>query len=367
MGFNQDVHLSAAVRQPLSVPLSKTGSGATKQIHPVSAPSREQEHLPCLHQNLLLCSLQENKADVKSIMARFQASEATSEASSTLPGRAKPPLQPTLSSSPNIPPKKPVLETLSGGALTLPPKPTLKHAEAHDLNKTKPLLSKFPNAHVSVGDKPSGNVQKVPQKPSVPKPPEAKAPGPKPPASKAALGSTLSDPKPALPKPSAAVNRPSWVKEDAGGGETGPTPPKVPPSQQKPTSSISKLRQQTEGAASKPFLPNAAPKPPSNFKEAQSIFSKEAGGLEPPDGGAKAPPAAAGSTPPPKPLASKKPSLKKPPPQVSSSNGDTPSGPRRNPLVNALALGPAPAKPNRPPTVNLEPFRRGAEASSDGE
>lgn len=367
MGFNKDVQLSAAVRQPLSVPSSKTGSRATKQIHPASAPSRQQKHLPCLHLNLLLCSLQENKADVKSIMARFQASEATSEASSTLPGRAKPPLQPTLSSSPNIPPKKPVLETLSGGAITLPPKPTLKHTEAHDLNKTKPLLSKFPNAHVSVGDKPSGNVQKVPQKPSVPKPPEAKAPGPKPPASKAALGSTLSDPKPALPKPSAAVNRPSWVKEDAGGGETGPTPPKVPPSQQKPTSSISKLRQQTEGAASKPFLPNATPKPPSNFKEAQSIFSKETGGLEPPDGGAKAPPTATGSTPPPKPLASKKPSLKKPPPQVSSSNGDTPTGPRRNPLVNALALGPAPAKPNRPPTVNLEPFRRGAEASGDGE
>ncbi|XP_029693686.1 FYN-binding protein 1 isoform X2 [Takifugu rubripes] len=307
----------------------------------------------------------ESKADVKSIMARFQASEATSEASSTLPGRAKPPLQPTLS-GPNIPPKKPVLETLSGSAITIPPKPTLKHTEAHELNKTKPLLSKFSNAHVSAGDKPSGNVQKVPQKPSVPKPPEAKPPGLKPPASKPALGSTLSDSKPAIPKPSPAVNRPSWVKEGAGGGETGPTPPKVPPSQQKPTSSISKLRQQNETAASKPFLPNAAPKPPSNFKEAQSIFSKETAGLEQPDGGGKAPPTATGSTPPPKPLASKKPSLKKPPPQVSSSNGDTPAGPRRNPLVNVFALGPAPAKPNRPPTVNLEPFRRGAEASGDG-
>ncbi|TNM91885.1 hypothetical protein fugu_018897 [Takifugu bimaculatus] len=288
----------------------------------------------------------ESKADVKSIMARFQASEATSEASSTLPGRAKPPLQPTLS-GPNIPPKKPVLETLSGSAITIPPKPTLKHTEAHELNKTKPLLSKFSNAHVGAGDKP-GNVQKVPQKPSKP-----------------ALGSTLSDSKPAIPKPSPAV-RPSWVKEDAGGGETGPTPPKVPPSQQKPTSSISKLRQQNEAAVSKPFLPNAAPKPPSNFKEAQSIFSKETAGLEQPDGGGKAPPTATGSTPPPKPLASKKPSLKKPPPQVSSSNGDTPAGPRRNPLVNVFALGPAPAKPNRPPTVNLEPFRRGAEASGDG-
>ncbi|XP_056874252.1 FYN-binding protein 1 isoform X2 [Takifugu flavidus] len=305
----------------------------------------------------------ESKADVKSIMARFQASEATSEASSTLPGRAKPPLQPTLS-GPNIPPKKPVLETLSGSAITIPPKPTLKHTEAHELNKTKPLLSKFSNAHVGAGDKP-GNVQKVPQKPSVPKPPEIKPPGLKPPASKPALGSTLSDSKPAIPKPSPAV-RPSWVKEDAGGGETGPTPPKVPPSQQKPTSSISKLRQQNEAAASKPFLPNAAPKPPSNFKEAQSIFSKETAGLEQPDGGGKAPPTATGSTPPPKPLASKKPSLKKPPPQVSSSNGDTPAGPRRNPLVNVFALGPAPAKPNRPPTVNLEPFRRGAEASGDG-
>lgn len=354
MGFHKDVQLSAAVRQPLSVPLSKTGRGTTEQIPP---DGREQKHLSCLHLNRLLCPLQESKADVKSIMARFQASEATSEASSTLPGRARPPLQPTLSSSPNIPPKKPVLETLSGGAVPIPPKPTLKHAEAHELNKTKPLLSKFSNAPVSAGDKPSGNVQKAPQKPGVPKPP----------ASKAALGSTLSDSKPGIPKPSAAVHRPSWVKEDAGGGETGPTPPKVPPSQQKPTSSISKLRQQTEAAASKSFPPNAAPKPPSNFREAQSVFSKETGALEQPDGGGKAPPTATGSTPPPKPLASKKPSLKKPPPQVSSSNGDAPPGPRRNPLVNAFALGPAPAKPNRPPTVNLEPFRRGAEASGEGE
>lgn len=300
-------------------------------------------------------------------MARFQASEATSEASSTLPGRAKPPLKPTLSSSPNIPPKKPVLETLSGSAITIPPKPTLKHTETHELNKTKPPFSKFSNAQVSVGDKPSGNLQKLPQKPCVPKPPEAKAPGLKPAASKAALGATLSDPKPAIPKPSPAVTRPSWVKEDAGEGETGPTAPKVPLSQQKPTSSISKLRQQTEAAASKPFLPNATPKPLSNFKEPQSILSKEKGGLEQPDGGGKAPPTATSSTPPPKPLASKKPSLKKPPPQVSSSNGDPPNGPRRNPLVNTFALGSAPAKPNRPPTVNLEPFRRGAEASGGGE
>lgn len=299
---------------------------------------------------------------MKSIMARFQAGEVTSEASSTLPGRAKLALEPTRSSSPKIPSKRPVLETLSG--INIPPKPVLKPTEAPELNKTKPLVSKLSNANVLAGDKPSGNVQKVPQKPSVPKAPEAKATGPKPP-----LGSIPSDPKPAMHRPSPAVlNRPSWVKEDAGGGETGPTPPKVPLSQQKQTSSISKLRQQTEAAMSNPSPPNAAPKPTSNFKGAQSVFSKEAGGLEHLSDSSKATPAATGSAPRPKPPAGKKPSLKRLSPQVSSSNGDAATaGPKKNALINVFALGPAPAKPNRPPAVNLEPFRRGTDATGDGE
>lgn len=293
-------------------------------------------------------------------MARFQGSEGTSETSATLPARTKPSLHPTLSSGPAIPSKKPVMEALSGAVVGLPPKPTLKSTEAHELNKTKPLASTFSKANI--GDKPSVNMQKIPQKPFVAHP-----------SSKPPLSSTLSDSKPAISKPSpAAPNRPSWVKEDKGGGETGPTPPKVPLVQQKPTSSIAKLRQQAEVSdsptvASKPLLPNLAPKPSSSFKEAHGIFNKGAGGGEQPDGGSKAPLTATNSNPPPKPPASKKPSLKKPSPQVSSFNGDTDRGPKKNPIVNIFTLGPAPAKPNRPPTVNLEPFRRGSEASSDGE
>lgn len=296
-------------------------------------------------------------------MARFQAGEVTSEASSTLPGRAKPPLEPTRSSTPKVPSKRPALETLSG--INMPPKPTVKPTEAPEVNKTKPLVSKLSNANVNVGDKPSGSLQKMPQKPSVPKPPEAKPLGTKP-----SLGSVPSDPKPAIHKPSPAVlNRPSWVKEDAGGGETGPTSSNVPLSQQRQTSSISKLRQQAEAATSSPSPPNTAPKPMSNFKGAQSVFSKEAGGLEHQNDSSKAPLAATSSAPRPKLPASKKPSLKRLSPQVSSSNEDatTTAGPKKNALVNIFALGPAPAKPNRPPGVNLEPFRRGVHASGIGE
>lgn len=285
-------------------------------------------------------------------MARFQASEGTSEASSTLPGRAKAPLQPTLSSSPTVPAKKPVLETLSGSGLKIPPKPTLRNTDAQEANRSKALASKL--------SKPESG-----QKTFVPQPPEAKAAAPKPPASKPPLSTTQSDSKPPFSKPS-TLNRPSWVKEDTGGGEAGTTSPKLPPLQQKPTSSISKLRQQRENAP--PSLPNSAPKPPANFKEAQSIFNKDPGGPEQPEGGSKAPPTATNATPPPKPAASKKPSFKKPSPQVSSFNGDAAAtGPKRKPLLNIFALGPAPAKPNRPPTVNLEPFRRGVEGPSNGE
>lgn len=307
-------------------------------------------------------------------MARFQASEATGEASHTLPGRAKAPLQPALSSSPTVLAKKPVLESLSGSAIKIPPKPTLKNTDAQEPNRPKPLVSKLSSAGSSSGDKPE-NVQKTPQKLFGPQPPDAKAPAPKPSASKPPLRATLSDSKPAFSKPSPPVlSRPNWVKEDTGGGEAGSTPSKIPAVQQKPISSISKLRQQTEttasnAAASKPSLPNTALKPPSNFKEAQSVFNKEAGRPEQPEGGSKAPPTATNPTLPPKPASSKKPSLKKPFPQVSSSNGDAAAttGPKRNPLVNVFALGPAPAKPNRPPTVNLEPFRTGGKGSSNGE
>lgn len=323
-------------------------------------------------------------------MARFQASGAsTDETSSTPAGRTKPPLHPTLSSGMTIPTKKPVMESLSGSAINIPPKPTfLKNTvstksdtEAHEPNKTKALASRFANTQDDANTNNKStivNKQQIPVKPAFPQAPEAKGPVQKPPFNKPSLSTT--DSKPAFPKPSPAIgSKPSWVKEDSGGGVTGSTTPKMPPLQQKPSSSIGKLRQQNEemaGAnadtANKPVA-NAAVKPPANFRTAQNIFNKDK--AEQSDSGVKAdganklPLAHTNSIPPPKPPASKKPSMKKPSkpsPQPSSVNGDATSGPKRNPLPNSLALGPAPAKPNRPPKVNLESFKRGAEASDDG-
>lgn len=342
---------------------------------------------------MLFHSLQQNKADVKAIMARFQASGASTDETSSAPaGHPKQPLHPTLSSGPAIQTKKPVLESLSGSAINIPPKPhilkntisTKSDTEAHEPNKTKALASRFANTQDDPNTKPFiVNKQHIPLKPSLSQALEAKGPVQKPPLTKPSLSSTLSDSKLAFPKPSPAISsKPSWVKEDSGGGVTGSTPPKIP-LQQKPSSSIGKLRQQNEemaGAntdtASKPSPPaNSTSKPTSNFRTAQNIFNKEKDKTEQSDSGVKAdganklPLTATNSILPPKPPASKKPSMKKPPksfPQTSSVNGDATSGPKRNPLPNSLALGPAPAKPNRPPKVNLENFKRGAEASDDG-
>ncbi|XP_030292530.1 FYN-binding protein 1 isoform X2 [Sparus aurata] len=332
-----------------------------------------------------------NKADVKAMLARFQSAGGSTDESSSTPtiGRIKQPLHPTLSSGPAIQSKKPVLESLSGSAINVPPKPNyLKNTvsaksdtDAPEPNKAKALANRFANAQedTNSNSKPFvGNKLQTPLKPPIS---HAPGPGQKPPFNKPSLSSTLSDSKPTFPKPSPAVTaKPSWVKEDSGGGPTGSTPPKLPPLQQKPSSSILKLRQQNDdmpGAntdtANKPLPPaSAAFKPPTNFKNAQNMFNVDKDKSEQSVSGVKAdeahkPPLnATNSVPPPKPLASKKPSLKKPPkptPQASSVNGDDTSGPKRNPLPNILALGPAPAKPNRPPKVNLENFKRGAEGS----
>ncbi|XP_039636815.1 FYN-binding protein 1 isoform X2 [Perca fluviatilis] len=315
----------------------------------------------------------ENKADVKAMMARFQESGAsTDETSSTPAGRIKQPLHPTLSSGPNIQTRKPVLESLSGSAINIPPKPTfLKNTvstksdtEAHEPNKAKALASRFENTQ----DDPNANKKPFtvnkPVKPPL-QAPEAKGPLQKAPLNKPFLSSTLSDPKPAFPKPSPAVNsKPSWVKEDSGGGL-----------QQKRSSSFVKLKQQNEesggagtNTANTVNTPNYTFKPPPNFKTIKNTFNKESDSAVKADEAKKPPITATNSVIPPIPLASKKPSIKKPPKpsQNSSIVKDAISGPKRNPLPNSLALGPAPAKPNRPPNVNLESFRRGAVASDNG-
>ncbi|XP_076613911.1 FYN-binding protein 1 isoform X1 [Chaetodon auriga] len=344
----------------------------------------DNEKMTCSH-----TPTTQNKADVKAIMARFQASGAsTDETSSTPAGHTKQALHATLSSGPTIQTKKPVLESLSGSAINVPPKPnflkntvsTKSDTEAHEPNKTKALANRFANTQDDTNSKPFiPNKQQIGSKPPLSLGPEAKGPGHKAPLNKPSLSSTLSDPKPAFPKTFPALaSKPSWVKEDSSEGAASSTPPNIPPLQHKISSSISKLRQQNEELAgantdttNRPSLP--ANKPASSFRTAQNMFNKEkteqSDSDMKADGATKPSLTATGSIPPPKPPASKKPSMRKPPkpsPQTSKVNGDATSGPKRNPLPNSLALGPAPAKPNRPPTVNLENFKGGAETSDDG-
>ncbi|CAN9504936.1 unnamed protein product [Ophioblennius macclurei] len=371
-----------------------------------------------------------DKSDVKSIMARFQANGSSADEPSPAPaGRPKQPLHPTMSSGPASP-KKPVFESFSSsgaagtGANAVSPRANfLKNTvssksdtDAPEVNKTKAIASRFANVQDDANNKPfAGNkfpkpeLKPLGQKPSFnkPSPSAAAASESKPAFPKTSLGTkpswvkedggggggvapnaaATSESKPAFPKPSLGT-KPSWVKEDGGGGGGGvapnatSTPPKAPSPHQKPSSVIGRLRQQSEdGTASgvdaannnKPPPPvNAAVKPLSNFRTAQNLFNKDK--VEQADGGGgggggstKPPLATVNSLPPPKPLASKKPSLKKPSSGSPDDNAAAAaSGPKRKALPNPFSLGPAPAKPNRPPKVNLESFKRGADSSTVG-
>ncbi|KAL3041587.1 hypothetical protein OYC64_019716 [Pagothenia borchgrevinki] len=318
-----------------------------------------------------------NKADVKAMMARFQTGGvSTDESSFTPPGRIKQPLNPTHSFGPTIPTKKPVQETVSGGSINTPPKPSyLKNtasnksdSEVNDPNVAKAPASRFASTQDDSNSnrKPfTVNKQQPTLKSSFLQSSEAKGPLQKPPPfNKPALSSTLSDPKPTYPKPPPPLNsKPSWVKQDSGGGL-----------QPKPSSSIGKLMQENEelagaglNTANKPSPSANLFKPPINFRTAQNTFNKESDNGQVADD--KPSNTTTNSVPPPKPLASKKPSIKKPPklfPQTSSITNDATSGPKKNPLPNSLALGPAPAKPNRPPKVDLESFKRGASDNGPG-
>ncbi|XP_034402365.1 FYN-binding protein 1 isoform X2 [Cyclopterus lumpus] len=308
----------------------------------------------------------EKKADIKAMMARFQPDGVSVDETCSLPtGRIRQPLQPTLSSNPTVQMTKTVLESPSGSAINIPPKPNFLKSksdlEAHEPNKTKALASRFGNIQDDTNTKPFiVNKQPLPLKPPFSQAPEAKGPLQKPPLNKPSLSSTLSDSKPGFPKP-ALTSKPSWLKEDSGGGL-----------QQKCSSSIVRLQQQNKemagagaNAANKPSpLPKYAFKPP-----AQNNFNKEPESGGKADGANKPPCSTANSVPPSIPFASKKPSLKRPQnlsPLTSSNISDGASGPKCNPLPNSLALGSAPAKPNRPPIVNLESFKRGAVASDNG-
>ncbi|XP_067279693.1 FYN-binding protein 1 isoform X2 [Pseudorasbora parva] len=318
---------------------------------------------------------EDNKSDVKAIMARFQAGGASTEGT---PGvRPKPPVQPTLSSGPVVPAKKPVLETsLSGGATTTStgPKPnfvkstvnTARSApDMHDPPKFKAFGTRFENTQEN------NRVNfKIPVKP---KPPDScqdseisKVPFPKVPLQKPS-SIMANDSKVMSPKPLAPTAKPPWVKDvpkaedNSSSSSSNPTPPKMP-SAPKPKSAISMLRQQPEESSS--MEPAAKPSTvsqikPSSFRNKNSFNKPEEGVKD----GAKTPSANESVS---KPIAPHKPNFPRKPsgPSVQTVNDD-PSAPKKKPLTNSYALGSAPAKPNRPPNVNLEKFKKGSEAATD--
>ncbi|XP_028318657.1 FYN-binding protein 1 isoform X2 [Gouania willdenowi] len=301
------------------------------------------------------------KPDIKAMMARFQGGGASIDETSSSTTCPKQPLHPTISAVQ----RKPVF----GNAVTVPPKPAFhknanrSDSDSQETNLTKALASRFANYQDDSNSKPA--FVNKPLKPFS-QIQESKVLEQKSPISKLPSSSSMFDPKPVFPKPESNA-KPSWVKEPP----TSPAPPKVPSLQMKPTSSIKKLQQQNEentglntNTANKlPAQENTPFKPPSNFRNAQNTFNKGK------DEDEQTKELTFTSVPPPKPLASKKPSLKKKDPigspHTNDLNGNAALGPKRNPLPNTWALGPAPAKPNRPQKVNLASFKRSAESSSD--
>ncbi|KAK9955282.1 hypothetical protein ABG768_015164 [Culter alburnus] len=310
----------------------------------------------------------DNKSDVKAIMARFQAGGASMEGTPAV--RPKPPVQPTLSSGPAVPAKKPVLETsLSGGATTTSTTPksnylkntvnTARSApDMHDPPKHKAFGTRFENTQEN------NKVNfKVPVKP---KPPDlcqdsetSKVPIPKVPLQKPPSSIMANDSKVTSPKP------PPWVKDipkaEDNSSSSNPTPPKMPLAP-KPKSTMALLRQQPEESSTMESVARPSPvsqMKPSSFRIKNSFNKPEEGVKE----SAKVPSANESVL---KPVAPHKPNFPKKPsgPPVQTVNDD-PSAPKKKPLTNSYALGSAPAKPNRPPNVNLEKFKKGSEVVPD--
>uniref|UniRef100_A0A8C8K1J1 SH3 domain-containing protein n=1 Tax=Oncorhynchus tshawytscha TaxID=74940 RepID=A0A8C8K1J1_ONCTS len=333
--------------------------------------------------------MQDNTSDVKAIMARFNTGGNATEGISS--ERPKATVHSTLSSGPPIQPKKPALETsLSGSAASTAPKlnflkstiSTKSAPEVRDFPKIKVIPSKFGNAQED--SKPSF-VKQYPFKlkppgPEISQDAEVKSPLPKLPLQKPSLSLTSSDTKSAFPKPPLGVAKPSWVKDsspkpDDSEGNSNSIPPKIPPSK-KNIISIAKMSLQTEdsvdGAMDSTTKPLGAASilKPSNFRTAQNMFNR---GDTLSENGVKEItklPLTSSDSCLPIPTASKKPSFIKKPlgptsPVVGVSNS-SPSPPKLNPMPNFLAIGTAPAKPNRPPRVTLDKFKKGTEASTEG-
>ncbi|KAJ8287295.1 hypothetical protein GJAV_G00049940 [Gymnothorax javanicus] len=334
----------------------------------------------------------ESPSNVKAIMARFNTGPGSTEGppggalnsragSAEEPsggGRPKVTLHPTLSSGPPTSVKKQVLEgslSVTGGT---PPKPSfLKSAtpsksspDVCEFPRPKPLPGKF-GAPLSDNGRPPAFKPKPPdlQRDSEPKPPHPKVPAHKPALSTAANEEmTCPKPPPALTKPSALNKpplaqakpspiqaKPSWVKDDAKGEDSGGevVPPKMPLGP-KPKSSFIKMKTQVEEAGSAPVLPNKS----ASFRAAQNRF-----GAQEPESSSDTKPSSQDPPGPRHPVPNRSSFVKA---QRALKEQNDPAAPKRIPLLNKLALGSPPAKPNRPPSVNLEKFRKQAEPLANG-
>uniref|UniRef100_W5N4E6 FYN-binding protein 1 n=1 Tax=Lepisosteus oculatus TaxID=7918 RepID=W5N4E6_LEPOC len=288
------------------------------------------------------------------------------------------------STTSNTPPKPNFLKS-SG-----PPKtPDEKNDKDPAFPKLKPTANKFGgNQNTLEEGKPA--FPKQPLKPKLseaPKESEAKPMFPKPPLQKATGSSNLQDKetRPAVPKP-AAVSKPPWLTDTAKTGETSTTsatPPKMPLAP-KPKSSFKVLKAQadegnTTDPAAKPFS-GVSLKPSDNSEVSASNNKSE----DVPKTDTKplnarnaflaklnqdsSDEAAPSRKPPPQKLnfAAHKPDFPRKPSALGAQKENSdPSAPKRNPLPNIFALGSPPAKPNRPPNVNLEQFKKGAESATD--
>ncbi|KAJ7987088.1 hypothetical protein DPEC_G00335120 [Dallia pectoralis] len=329
------------------------------------------------------------KPDVKAMMARFSSEGQATEG--VAPARPKVAVHPTLSSGSLVNQKKPYIETsLSGGTANTPPKPnflksTVPPKVAPDVRepaKTKAIASMFEKSQED--SKPSYvKQQNFKTKTEVSQDAEVKNLPHKPPFQKPPLSSPSSDIKPAAPKAATAAAKPSWVKDATPkpvDSKSSPNslPAKLPPTL-KPVSSFAKMRIKSEDnevgtsdSTVKSFPPVTVPKP-SNVRTAQNAFKKaDAQSEDRAKEIDKIQVTSTDSCPPIKPPATKKPSFKKPmssayPAGLGNHSAPTgsSSGPKKAPLPNSLALGTAPAKPNRPPRVNLEKFKRGGEARAE--
>lgn len=328
---------------------------------------------------LLVCGLhlQDNKSDVKAIRARFQTAGVLIEGSAT--ARSKTVVHPTLS-GPMVPSKKPALEvSLSGGAAAAAAaaasnstnlKPSnLKNIvsnksapESWESPKPKTLASRFENANANEDNKPPF------AKPLKPRPPDSNQnsePKPKVPLQKPLITET----KNIFPKPPPVTYNPlksTKPENNDSNVSATPTRPKMP-STPKPKSTINVLKQQQEEDNEEDHTAKSASNSNvkhSSFRAAQNLFIKaeEAAMDEPKSQSSKESQMTGPLVP------RKKPSYKgKTPGPDPQGAKDDPSVPKRNPLTNILALGSAPSKPNKPPKVNLEKFKKGTEQLSDGE